>query len=172
MNGRFSSGTGRIALGGVLSALAVGILYFAAMIPSGRIGLTALAGLCPVFAVLFSGRSTGYLVWISASLLGLFIVPEKMVPLCFLTLFGLYPVLKSKFECISSPVACWICKILFGIAGVVLIQVLFMNLFMLELPEIVDRHDALVDPIILLVFIAYDIGLSRLIQMMSKRLGI
>ena len=58
MGGRFSSGAGRIALGGVLAAGSVAVMWLASIIPSGQVGVTAAAGLFPVAAVLAGVRDT------------------------------------------------------------------------------------------------------------------
>ena len=47
--------SGRTALGGVLAAVSLALLWVAGMAPSGRLGLAALAGLGPVAAVLTAG---------------------------------------------------------------------------------------------------------------------
>ena len=52
----FSSRTGRVALGGVLAAGSLAVLWLACVVPSGQLGVTAAAGLFPVGAVLAAGR--------------------------------------------------------------------------------------------------------------------
>ena len=56
MAGRFSSKAGRTALGGVLAAGSLAVLWLACITPTGRLGLTAAAGLFPISAVLLAGR--------------------------------------------------------------------------------------------------------------------
>ena len=57
MAGRFSSKAGRTALGGVLAAGSLAVLWLACITPTGRLGVTAAAGLFPISAVLLSGAS-------------------------------------------------------------------------------------------------------------------
>lgn len=45
MAGRFSSKAGRTALGGVLAAGSLAVLWLACITPTGRLGVTAAAGL-------------------------------------------------------------------------------------------------------------------------------
>ena len=52
-----------IALGGVLAAGSLAVQWLACVTPSGKVGVTAAAGLFPVAAVLGAGRSAGYLCW-------------------------------------------------------------------------------------------------------------
>ena len=74
------------------------MLWLACIAPSGRLGLTAVGGLFPMAATLAAGRVAGYLCWGAASLLGLFLLPDKGVALLFLMFFGLYPVVKERVE--------------------------------------------------------------------------
>ncbi len=106
MAGRFSSKAGRTALGGVLAAGSLAVLWLACITPTGRLGVTAAAGLFPISAVLLAGRGAGLLCWAAASVLGLLILPDKGVALMYLCFMGLYPVVKSRLEqCASRPLA-------------------------------------------------------------------
>ena len=53
--------TWQVALGGVLAAGSLAVLWLASMAPTGQLGLTAVAGLFPVAAVFAAGRTAGYL---------------------------------------------------------------------------------------------------------------
>ena len=48
--------TWQVALGGVLAAGSLAVLWLACVVPSGQLGVTAVAGLFPVGAVLAAGR--------------------------------------------------------------------------------------------------------------------
>lgn len=87
MAGRFSSKAGRTALGGVLAAGSLAVLWLACITPTGRLGVTAAAGLFPISAVLLAGRGAGLLCWAAASVLGLLILPDKGVALMYLCLW-------------------------------------------------------------------------------------
>ena len=63
--------TWQVALGGVLAAGSLAVLWLACVVPSGQLGVTAAAGLFPVGAVLAAGRGAGLLCWAAASILGL-----------------------------------------------------------------------------------------------------
>ena len=111
MAGRFSSKAGRTALGGVLAAGSLAVLWLACIAPTGRLGVTAAAGLFPIGAVLLAGRGAGLLCWAAASVLGLLILPDKGVALMYLCFMGLYPVVKSRLEqCASRPLE-WVGKL-------------------------------------------------------------
>ena len=87
--------TGQIALCGLTAAGSLALLWMACAVPSGRIGLTAAAGLFPMAAVLEGGRKAGLLSWGASSLLGLILLPNKGLALLYGIFLGLYPVAKS-----------------------------------------------------------------------------
>ena len=94
--------TWQVAQGGVLAAGSLAVLWLACVVPSGQLGVTAVAGLFPVGAVLAAGRGAGLLCWAAASILGLLLLPDKGVALMYLVFLGLYPVVKSRLEQLKS----------------------------------------------------------------------
>ena len=108
MAGRFSSKASRTALGVSWRPGSLAVLWLACIAPTGRLGVTAAAGLFPIGAVLLAGRGAGLLCWAAASVLGLLILPDKGVALMYLCFMGLYPVVKSRLEqCASRPWSGW-----------------------------------------------------------------
>ena len=111
---RFDKRSGQVALGGVLSAGALALLWIAGTAPSGQLGLTAAAGLFPMVGVLVAGgRAVGYLCWAVTEILGLILVPDKMSALLFLSFFGVYPVVKSRIESLQRVWLEWGLKALY-----------------------------------------------------------
>jgi len=159
MAGRFSSKAGRTALGGVLAAGSLAVLWLACIAPTGRLGVTAAAGLFPIGAVLLAGRGAGLLCWAAASVLGLLILPDKGVALMYLCFMGLYPVVKSRLEqCASRPLE-WVGKLACFNGALTLLWVVWLAGAVWLLYGAGN-----------LVFLLYDWGLSRLIGMMTARL--
>ena len=89
MGGAGSGRGGKTALGGILAAGALVMLWLASVAPSGRLGLTAVGGLFPMAATLAAGRAAGYLCWGAAGRLALVILPDKGVAGRCLAFFGL-----------------------------------------------------------------------------------
>ena len=170
MVGRFSSKAGRTALGGVLAAGSLAVLWLACVTPTGRLGVAAAAGLFPIGAVLLAGRGAGLLCWAAASVLGLLILPDKGVALMYLCFMGLYPVVKSRLEQYASRPLEWVGKLACFNAALTLLWVAFRGLFLPALPEWLAGKVWLLYGTGNLVFLLYDWGLSRLIGMMTARL--
>ena len=110
----------RIALGGMLGAGSLVILWLACIVPSGWLGLTAVAGLFPVTATLYAGRAAGYMCWAAGSLLGLVLLPNKGIPLLYLVFLGLYPVVKSRIEGLRRGAVEWLLKLILFNAALIL----------------------------------------------------
>lgn len=108
MAGRASDSTRRTALGGVLAAGSLAVMWLACFFPTGKLGLTAAAGLFPIGAVIAAGRAAGLLCWAAASVLGLLLLPDKGVALMYLCFLGLYPTVKSRMENVKSRVVEWV----------------------------------------------------------------
>ena len=161
---------GRTALVGVLSAGGLAVLWMACLTPSGRTGITAAAGLFPVAAVLLAGRTAGWLCWAVIALLGLLLLPNKAVSLMFALFLGLYPVAKSRLEQLRQRGLEWVLKLLLFNGAFLLLWYGLRGLLGLSLPEWLAGRTWLVLPAANLVFVCYDIGLPKLIALMTARL--
>ena len=169
MAGQFHSRAGRVALGGILSAASLVFLYLASIAPTGRLGLTALAGLFPVGAVLAAGRSTGYLCWAATSALALIMVPDKGMALLYLIFLGLYPVVKSRIESLKNIPLEWVCKMSFFLVALTIAWFGVRTLFFPTIPTWIAERSWLVYPLGMVVFVVYDMGLSTLINRLLRR---
>ncbi len=90
--------TYRTALGGVLSALALAVVFMGSVFPfSEYLGLV-IASLCVMlFRTEFGGKSS-FLMYLSVSLLSLFISPSIESSLLFTAFLGWYPIIKKPVE--------------------------------------------------------------------------
>lgn len=168
-NQRSSKSASRVALGGVLAALSLLLLYLATMMPSGRIGMVAVAGLVPAAGVVSGGLATGFLSYGAAGLLGLLLLPDKGCALLYAIFFGLYPMVKSVIERLRKlPLEVLLKLAFFNIVLAVLLFGFSSLLFPL-LPEVL--HSTL--PIFLVgnvVFLIYDYGFSKLVTYYAARI--
>ena len=162
---------GRTALVGVLSAGGLAVLWMACLTPSGRTGITAAAGLFPVAAVLLAGRAAGWLCWAVIALLGLLLLPNKAVSLMFALFLGLYPVAKSRLEQLRQRGLEWVLKLLLFNGAFLLLWYGLRGLLGLSLPEWLSGRAWLLLPAANVVFVIYDVGLSKLIALLACRLG-
>lgn len=170
---RFRSGQApKPALGGVLAAGALVFLWLASVAPSGRLGLAAVGGLFPMAAAAAAGTGLGLLCWGAAALLGLLLLPDKGIALLFLTFFGLYPVLKGVIESMRRLPLEWVLKLAFFNLVLTAFWFLLRELFLPNPPEWLGENSPLLYGLGNVVFIIYDVGLSRLVAVLRMRLGL
>lgn len=96
--------TGKIALGGICTALAVIFLFGASFVPGIELTLFLISSLFTAVMVIEAGAGGGLLVFAAASLLGLILVPNKLGLIPYLFCFGYYAILKYYIEKIKSGV--------------------------------------------------------------------
>ena len=167
---RFSSGTRRTALCGILMGLSTLTQYLSAFVPSAQLAVTALAGLFPVVAVIAAGRGAGYLCWGGSSVLALILCPDKWLGLTYLVFFGLYPVVKSWMENTKNAVMEWMLKLVYFNGVLAAFLWLLRGIVFAALPDVL-RSAPMALLVCNVVFLVYDIGLSRLIVLYSARIA-
>lgn len=89
--------TGRIALGGLLAALALVCMALTAF-SWGTFLLPALAGIVLIPYVVEAGPRRAWLLYAAVGLLSLWISPSRSAQLFFIVFFGYYPILKCLLE--------------------------------------------------------------------------
>ena len=153
-----------------MAASGLAFLWLASLIPSGRLGMTAVAGLFPMAALLVSGRNAGFLCWGASGLLSLILLPDKGISILYLVFFGLYPVVKERIEALRMLPIEWGLKLIYFNAALTLIWTVFRALFLPSLPAWLAGNAVLLYLLGNLIFVVYDIGLSKLIALLRVRL--
>ncbi len=159
----------RVALGGVLAALSLLLLYLATLMPSGRIGMVAVAGLVPAVGVVSGGLATGFLSYGTTGILGFLLLPDKGCALLYVIFFGLYPMVKSLIEGLRKLAAEYVIKLVFFNAILTALLFGFSEFLLPMLPKLL--HQAL--PVFLVgnvVFLIYDYGFSKIITFYASRI--
>lgn len=164
-----SKGAFRVALGGVLTALSLLLLYLAALAPSGRLGVVALAGLVPAVGVISGGLATGIFCYAACGILGLLLLPDKGCALMYMILLGLYPVLKSLIERLRNLVLELALKLVFFNAVLSVLVFGFSTLLFPFLPQLLQKP-LLIYLVGNAVFLVYDFGISKLLTYYAARL--
>lgn len=163
-----AGGAGRAALVGVLTALSLTVLYLAALAPTGRLGLVALAGLVPAAAVVSSGLSAGAFCYAATGILGALLSPDKGSALLYLAFFGLYPLMKCLIERLRRLPLEWGCKLALFNGVFTACWFLLHDALLSGLPAVFEQLWAFY---LLgnLAFVVYDLGFSRLIAFYAAR---
>lgn len=154
----------QIALPAVLGALALLMLYGAYIFPTGLWGWTAVAGLGPLAAVASVGVKSGFLCWGGVSLLALLLLPDKFCAVLFMLLFGLYPMVKSFAERKKRVGFEYVVKLVFFNAVLTVLFLMMKTWMLASLPGLFTQQSWLLYVIGNIIFLIYDVGLTRLIQ--------
>ena len=95
-------------------AVALGVAFSALGSVVSVLDLTAatLASLLVAFVYIEVGSPYTWLVWLATSLISFIIFPHSLVWLVYLTLFGIYPILKGYIERTPRPIW-WLLKLLY-----------------------------------------------------------
>ena len=159
----------QVAYPAILGALAVALVYLAAVAPTGRWGIVALGGLLPAAAVIDLGMKAGLLCWAGASILSFLLVPDKFCVLLFTALFGLYPMVKSLAEGLKNRPAELLLKLAFFNAAFTLLNLTMAVAVAGSVPKALGDSLWALYPAANIVFALYDYGFSRLIAVYMNR---
>ena len=167
------SKSGKIALGGLLTALGVVLMFLTGLIPIGTYALPAIAGVLLIVAVIEIGAKWAWMIYAAVAVLSLLLAADKEAALLFVLFFGYYPVLKSFLERISNKVLSWISK--FAVFNVAVVACFFLAVNFLQLPEDSFTVFGIYLPWVFLilgnaVFLIYDIALSGLVATYVEKL--
>lgn len=160
---------GRLALTAVLTALSLIFLYASTLLPTGRMGVVAVAGLFPAAAVVSGGLGAGALCYGGSALLALLLLADKGNALLFLLFFGLYPLVKALVERLRRLPLEFLCKLAFFNGALTLFWFGLRAVFLAALPLPI-KAGWLVYLAGNLVFLIYDFGLSKLIAFYMRRI--
>lgn len=162
------TGSRRVSVSAVLGGLSLLTLGLACLVPTGKVGLTALAGLFPAAAVVSFGFPAGGLCYAGSGLLALLLLSDKALALLYLLFFGLYPIVKGLIERLRLLPVEWVLKLLIFNGVLTLLLLAGRQLFYAVMP--VGRLPLSgLYPLANGVFFVYDIGLSKLIGLYSRR---
>ena len=159
----------RAALMGMLSAISLVFLYLSAVVPSGRLGLVAAAGIIPAGAVVSAGLGAGFLCYGAAGLLGLLLLPAKSNALLYLLFLGLYPMLKSLIERLHNLPLELLLKLAFFNLMLTVVLLGLSGLLLPFLPAVLSQL-WMIYAVGNAAFLIYDFGFTKLISFYCQRI--
>lgn len=154
---------------GVFSALSLGCLLFAAIVPSGRLGIVALSGVVNAAAVVSGGLPAGAFCYAVTGILGLLLSPDKGNALLYLLFMGVYPLVKYEAEQLKQRSLEWLCKLVFFNLMLSVFWFGLREVLLSALPPSFEQVGLLYG-IGNLVFVLYDFGFSRVIAFYIQRI--
>lgn len=151
--------TSLTALGGVIAALSLAVMFLAGMIPGLTYIVPAFTGLLLILPLSEEKKkSFTLLIYLAVSLLTLFLLPDKEISLLYIFFFGYYPILFSVLEG-RNRVFSWTLKIAVFNGSMILVYELLKYIFHIPV-ENMDLFGKWTFTVLLLtgnvVFILYD----------------
>jgi hypothetical protein len=160
--------TKKIALNGILGALAVICLLLATVLPTNRLSFYALSSFFIAVSIIESGARAGWIFYMATSLLALIIIPDKLGIVPYVVFFGLYGLVKFYIEKLDKIIIEYILKfVYFNIcAGIAMLTVSKL----LELELSVKLPWWLLIIALEIIFIIYDIVYTLFINYYRDKL--
>ena len=163
----------KVAFGGILTALCVVLIYLATYLPTGKLGLYALASVTIAIAVIELDVKFGTVVYTASSILIFLLTGNINTLLIFTLFFGSYPLLKYYIEKQRSAVVEMLLK--FGVFNLLAIVGYFLFKLLLGVSPINISNLSILISVSLLFaiqigFLIYDYILSRLISYYINRI--
>lgn len=158
----------KLTLSAVITAISTLFLYICCIVPSGKIALFALA--TAFLCITVSTCGVKYALISAAAVAGLsfIFVPNKLILIPYIILFGYYPILKLYIEKIGKLIPELLLKAICAAAALFLCM-LAARLFRIEF--ILPFHAGIVFPAAIVIFLLYDIALSLFIAFYRQRIA-
>lgn len=154
-------GTRALTVSAVLCALGVILLALGSLLQVLDLSMAALASVLVIFAVIELGGKWPFLIYVTTALLSMLLVPYKTAALAYLCFAGYYPMLKALLEGHLPRAWGWVLKVVIFNAGLAL--ALFLAFKFFTGFEITATWYYWVLPACSVVFVVYDVALTRLI---------
>ena len=151
-------------------AYSVVALFVGSLLPTGQLGFAALASLFGIAAVIEAGLKGGISVFICSLILGFILTTDKNTAILYGMFFGYYPIVKYFAEKVPIRPLEWIIKLaVLNIALTAIIEI-FKNLIF----AVQNLTESLL--VVYLganvVFIIFDLGVTRAMSFYIKRLSV
>ena len=163
------SKTKKLTVAAMLAALQIVLMYVGTAMPSWKLALTAMAGILNAAVLIECGVGSSLVCFAAVSALSALILPQKSLAFLYIVFFGYYPLLKSAAEHIRKRWLEWAAKLaVFNLACALCLTALrFGFVSDISLPDIAL---AVLWLGLNVVFIIYDIGLTKLIGLYIHRI--
>lgn len=163
----------KTALAGIVSALAVAIMFATTLIPFLTYALPAISGSLLILMVIEINKKWAFASYGAVSILSILLLNDKEAALIYIMFFGYYPIIKPLLESHLPKILEYISKFL--IFNVSIIAATLMAIYVFNIPlEDVEKHGMKVIPILLLManvmFLLYDFTLTQLVELYLKKM--
>lgn len=158
--------TFKIALGGVIAALCVVLMFLTALVPVGNLALPCIAGLLLLMISYEVGLRWALLTYVAVAVLSVLFVADKEAAVIFTMFMGYYPILKEFLDKkIKNKLMSFVLKLL--IFNICAVSGFFLGTYILGIPKESFEINGLYLPWVFLLlgevfFIVYELCLTRI----------
>lgn len=158
----------RLALSGLLLALAVAALFLASIMPTSKLSLYALSSFFIAVIIIEYGTRAGWVFYAASCLLALIVVQDKLRIIPYIVFFGIYGILKLYIERLRNIVIEYVLKLAYFNICLVL-AIIFIKEFLFTGLD-TKFPWWIVIAALQVVFVIYDYVYSLFIQYYNNRL--
>ena len=127
----------RMALTGVLCALAVVVMMMGGLIPLATFCCPAIAALVLIPIFVECGEKTAWAAWAAVAMLGLMLCPDKEAALLFVFI-GYYPILRWRLEQIRRAPVRLLAKL--GVFNLAVVAMYALCIFVFRLEQVLSDY--------------------------------
>ncbi|AFS78254.1 putative membrane protein [Gottschalkia acidurici 9a] len=158
----------KISIGAMITIISIVLLYLTSILTTTKIFLITLSSFLISVVVIEAGTSTALLSYASTAILSFILIPNKLMVIPYVILFGQYPITKYYVERLNNFVLEWIIKLLcFNVA--VYINYIIFTMFISKDINIPLSICAIILAL-QVIFILYDYMFSRFISYYRNRI--
>ncbi|MBR3879084.1 MAG: hypothetical protein IKJ24_03065 [Clostridia bacterium] len=172
-----SERTKKLTLGAILASMGVVLLTVGGLVEVLDLSMAALASFFCIFAVIEMGKGYPLMIYAVTGILAVLIMPQSLSGWIYLLFFGYYPIVKAKLERLPTTLA-WVLKLAVFNAAVTVYAAICYFLFFGELELLLLEFStlfggmniggvlvAIIYAILNVIFVVYDIAITRIITL-------
>ena len=163
----------KVALGGVLSAVALFIMFTTGLAPFLTYVAPMFAGMLSIMMMVEVSYGWAFLTYAAVSVLCILVTPDREAAFLFIFFFGYYPIVKGLIEKMKLSVVRWIVK--FAVFNVSTISCYFIIINFFGMEEVFDSLNELGKYSLLIfwaaanfTFVIYDLFLNSAAVVYTK----
>lgn len=156
----------KIALGGIIAALSITIMFMSSLFPFLTYTLPLVAGVLITLIVIEVSKKWAFYVYASIGFLSFFLLADKEVAVLYIFFFGYYPIVKEILE-EKLKKKCFLCGVIkFIIYNITIVLATLVSIYVLGIPfDILEEYGVIILLMLAnLLFFFYDYALNGLIQ--------
>ena len=158
----------KTAIGGIVAALSVVLMFLTSVIPSMTYALPAAAGILLSVIVIEIDKKWAMGVFGAVGLLSILLIADKEAAVMYIMFFGYYPVLKAVLEDKLPVLLSWILK--FAVFNASMIVAFLITVYVFNIPfDEMEKYGVKAAFLLLAagnaVFLIYDFALTNLIKL-------